>query len=228
MASATSELAQKLARRRAGEQVFETVAKQSSANAVAEYVGGVRMEGGRETVFESMAATSVADASCTSKQAEGSPSSQQQASEAFAVALKRIRAFEQAQDAARSRSTSSFSQRLSANRSQCEERDSDLVGGKPSSEPASDSLSPKDDVVQRERQVDFKSAVRDRFLALLKEGLSPNEAAARAIREAAGQPTDAKVGLGDCSVQVSDQSCVSSEPHRDALSTERSAISVAA
>jgi len=224
MASATSELAQKLARRRAGEQVFETVASQSSADVVAEYIGGVRMEGGHETVFESVAVSSVADASCTLKQVEGSPSSQRQASEAFAAALERIRAFEQAQvatDSIRSRSVSSFSQSLATNRSENEEKSTEAVGDRSSFAPVSADIAAEDEVVQRERQVDFKSAVRERFMALLQEGLPPNEAAARSIREAAGQPSDAGVEAADWHV-VSSSSCASSAQHQGV------AISVAA
>lgn len=227
MASATSELAQKLARRRAGEQVFETVASQSSADVVAEYIGGVRMEGGHETVFESVAASSVADASCTLKQVEGSPSSQRQASEAFAAALERIRAFEQAQvatDSTRSRSASSFSQNFATNRSENEEKSTEVVGDRSSFAPVSADIAAAEDkvVVQRERQqVDFKSAVRDRFMALLQEGLPPNEAAARAIREAAGQPSDAGDDAADWHV-VSSSNCASSAQHQGV------AISVAA
>uniref|UniRef100_A0A7S1WMK1 Uncharacterized protein n=1 Tax=Alexandrium catenella TaxID=2925 RepID=A0A7S1WMK1_ALECA len=44
------------------------------------------------------------------------------------------------------------------------------------------------------KQQDFKSLVQLRFAALIREGLTPNEAAARAILEAAGQQAETEAG----------------------------------
>lgn len=92
------------------------------------------------------------------------------------------------------------------------------------------------------RQEDYKSAVRERFAALIHEGLAPNEAAAQAIREVAGQQAGAgSASLGHEGVQqqytgndqATDESCdaaVVSSPGsspRSEGSTQRSCASSA-
>lgn len=194
--ASTSELARKLARRRAGEQVFEKVATQSSADAVASYGGGVRMEGGSETVFESVSAASHADAAYSQE-----ATTPVHNSAAFAAALEKIRAFERARDAQGHTSGSSV-------RSRTSQDDSHTARTPAADKTESDSAA--HDVGTQRRQGDFKSAVRERFAALIREGVAPNEAAARAICEAAGQQAEVEGASSGTILEGAQRSCASS------------------
>jgi hypothetical protein len=173
--AANAELQKKLAKRRAGEQVFEKSAAESKADAVFGNRSGVRMEGGWEAVFESVVTASPADVVYSYGQVALSAGS----SAAFAEALARIQAFERGEKV-------------------MPQSTPDRTAGTPSKpasgQAAAAAAKPKaQQPTAEERQADFKSAIQERFAALLKEGLSPNEAAAQAIREA----TIATAGHGE-------------------------------
>jgi len=162
------------------EAVFEKSAAASQADVVSRHCSGVRMEGGHEAVFESTASASSADAKHSSSSSKEVVVSSGSAA-AFAQALARIQAFERGEKIT-----------WTPEEDKKEEMEYEFVeverssGVKAEAEAATNSkqTSVEQPPSTEERQQDFKSAVRERFNALLSEGMSPNEAAAQAIREA--------------------------------------------
>eukprot|EP00747_Dinoflagellata_sp_TGD_P178543 gnl/TRDRNA2_/TRDRNA2_27617_c0_seq1.p1 gnl/TRDRNA2_/TRDRNA2_27617_c0~~gnl/TRDRNA2_/TRDRNA2_27617_c0_seq1.p1 ORF type:complete len:284 (-),score=76.37 gnl/TRDRNA2_/TRDRNA2_27617_c0_seq1:93-872(-) len=201
MASPNSELAQKLAKRRsAGEQVFEHAAVASSADAAAWTVverKGSSFECAYEEMLRGPASESDAPAEAPLRSLAGSHSlvrpsisdadkdkSFERAFEAmlqgpvleddaFEEALARIRSFERSRRAAAAAPSQSPPVDVS--------QESPVV--EPVERARSDSEVSSDSDTGSKREV-ARSSVRERFFALVQQGLDPNEAAARAIREA--------------------------------------------
>jgi len=181
MALPTSELAKKLARRRVGEQVFESAVLPSTAD-VGCSEGAAAATGPRVQEHQ------------TCIQAPEDVGS------TFEAALERIRAFEKAQAARGSRpSRQPNSLREQAKHVPKEAAPSAVIDHTRNKHQAAAEkvFAAKPDLTEARRPISsnerqsLKSAVQERFAALVREGLKPNEAAARAILEAVGQPQHA-------------------------------------
>lgn len=224
MASPNRELAEKLAKRRSiGEEVFEREAAPSLADEGARGAATGMPLASRSDVsgeprrasmiFESEGAASVADAAYGSQALAPAGDSA-----AFEAALEKIRAFERV-CGARGRGAKvapGTSSAMGAGAGACvsdptraveipkdaatkahghsdsSRTDSDAPLASSGADSGADSGEAR--AAQRE---DFKSIVQERFIALIRGGMPPNEAAARAILEAAGQQAADSPGDND-------------------------------
>lgn len=198
----SSELAEKLARRRSGETVFEASAAPSTADATAEassnnHRGVLRSLIGKATarVFERAPSASLADAVHSFETAEVRAISVRE-THAFEAALERIRAFELSQSQQRDRQRIApldLSGRISLpvrpSISPRAERASASGWSSEATECASAETS-ANNPREADKREDFKSIVRERYFVLIAQGVEPNAAAARAILEATGQQVE--------------------------------------